>query len=279
MPSSSIDAITGAMIAQIRKSFSVAPKEPNLALFHLLRLLAKWRAETLKAPAIEATGGTVAAGPFVGMKFTVGESEGCFLPKLLGCYEAELHQHWAALRRDRKYVTIIDIGAAEGYYAVGLARMFPEATVVARDTNATSQPMLRELARMNGVADRVDVGGLFGHADFAPYANQPVLVLCDIEGAEKDLLDPAKAPELERFDIVAEVHEGMDPTLPSLLSGRFGKTHDIIGVRDLPRTVIFPPRYQPRDSIDRLVSMWEFRSSPTPWLVMRAKAFPEWLAA
>jgi hypothetical protein len=279
MPSSSIDAITGAMIAQIRKSFSVAPKEPNLALFHLLRLLAKWRAETLKAPALQATGGAVASGPFVGMKFTVGAAEGCFLPKLLGCYEAELHLHWAALRRERRYRTIIDIGAAEGYYAVGLARMFPEATVVARDTNAASHPLLRALAEMNGVADRIDVGGLFGHADFAPYADQPVLVLCDIEGAEKDLLDPAKAPELTRFDIVVEVHEGMDPTLPSLLSRRFDQTHDIIGVRDLPRTVIFPPRYQPRDSIDRLVSMWEFRSSPTPWLVMRARAFPKQDAA
>ena len=279
MPSSSIDAFTGAVVAHVRKAFSVVPQKPDLALFQLLRLLAKWRAEILKAPALQATGGAVASGPFAGMKFTVGAAEGCFLPKLLGCYEAELHQHWLALRRERRYRTIIDIGAAEGYYAVGLARMFPEARVLARDTNATSHPMLRALAEMNGVADRVEVGGLFGHADFAPYADQPVLVLCDIEGAEKDLLDPAKAPALERFDIVVEVHEGMDPTLPSLLGGRFDRTHDIIGVRDLPRTVTFPPRYQPRDSIDRLVSMWEFRSSPTPWLVMRAKAFPRQEAA
>ena len=262
------------MLAHIRKAVAGVPQKPDQVLFQLLRLLAKWRAEKLKGPALQATGGVVPAGPFSGMKFTVGAAEGCFLPKLLGCYEAELHQHWAALRRERRYRTIIDIGAAEGYYAVGLARMFPEARVVARDTNATSHPMLRALAEANGVADRVEIGGLFGHADFAAYAGQPVLVLCDIEGAERDLLDPAKAPALARFDIVVEVHEGMDPTLPSLLTGRFDRTHDIVGVRDLPRTVIFPPRYQPRDSIDRLVSMWEFRSSPTPWLVMRAKAFP-----
>ena len=266
--------MTLGVVAEIRKVFATAPLQPAFALFALLRLLAKWRAEALKAPALAATGGIVAAGPFAGMKFEAGAAEGCFLPKLLGSYEAELHSHWAALRRERDYSTIIDIGAAEGYYAVGLAMMFPNARVIARDTNEASHAMLRQLAVANGVDKRVEIGGLFGHADFAPYAGQRALVLCDIEGAEKVLLDPAKAPALERFDIVVEVHEGMDPGLIALLDTRFVRTHHITHVRDLPRTVIFPPRYQPRDFIDRLISMWEFRSSPTPWMVMRAKDFP-----
>ena len=263
------------VVAEISKIVATAPKQPAMALSAMLRVLAKWRAEALKAPALAATGGLVGGGPFAGMKFEVGVAEGCFLPKLLGCYEAELHPHWAALKRERAYRTIIDIGAAEGYYAVGLARMFPDARVIARDTNEASHAMLQQLARANGVEERVATGGLFCHADFAPHAGQPVLVLCDIEGAEKDLLDPARAAELERFDIVVEVHEGMEPGLVALLDRRFAKTHDITHIRDVPRTVIFPPRYQPRDSIDRLISMWEFRSSPTPWMVMRARDFPQ----
>jgi hypothetical protein len=47
------------------------------------------------------------------------------IPKLLGCYEAELHGV-IACALNTTYDTIIDIGCAEGYYAVGLALHFPD---------------------------------------------------------------------------------------------------------------------------------------------------------
>jgi hypothetical protein len=270
-----LDAKTQDIVAQITRIFSRKLKNPSFTLFSLLRGLAKWRAEVLKPMALEATGGLVASGPFTGMKFTRGAAEGCFLPKLLGCYELELHPHLMALRKERRYETIIDLGSAEGYYAVGLARLFPEARVLARDTDARSLPLLQAHIALNAVEGRVEPGGLFGHGDFAVHAGRKVLVFCDIEGGEGELLDPAKAPALAGFDLVVEAHEGMDATLPAMLARRFDRTHDIIGVRDQPRVVSFPARYQPRDSIDRLISMWEFRSSPTPWLIMRAKNFPK----
>jgi hypothetical protein len=179
----SMKAGTARILSELRRVFSTTPASPNTALFSALRLLAKWRAEELKAPAIAATGGMVAGGPFAGMRFEDGATEGCFLPKLLGCYEAELHAYWTGLRRDRHYRTIVDIGAAEGYYVVGLARMFPEARLIARDTNPEIQPFLDRLATANGVRDRIEIGGEFGHADFAAYADQPTLLVCDIEAA------------------------------------------------------------------------------------------------
>jgi hypothetical protein len=274
----SMKAGTARILSELRRVFSTTPASPNTALFSALRLLAKWRAEELKAPAIAATGGMVAGGPFAGMRFEDGATEGCFLPKLLGCYEAELHAYWTGLRRDRHYRTIVDIGAAEGYYVVGLARMFPEARLIARDTNPAVQPFLDRLATANGVRDRIEIGGEFGHADFAAYADQPTLVVCDIEGGERELLDPAKAPALGRFDIVVEVHEGKGTDFCDELARRFVATHDVTKVPELPRTVIFPHRYQPPDQLDRMISMWEFRSTPTPWLVMRARDFPPRLA-
>jgi hypothetical protein len=59
-------------------------------------------------------------------------AEGCAVPKLLGCYEQELHP---ALNRaiDTDYGVILNIGCAEGYYPVGLARVLPTAHVIAFD--------------------------------------------------------------------------------------------------------------------------------------------------
>ena len=99
-------------------------------------------------------------------------------------------------------------------------------------------------------------------------------MLCDIEGGEKALLDPALAPALARMDIVVEAHDGMDATISTTLIGRFAATHDIATVGERQRDIDFPSAYRPRDSIDRWISVWEFRSSPTPWLAMRAKDFP-----
>jgi hypothetical protein len=274
MAKRTIESLSEKVLADIRQSVGREQARPQQLLFNTLRLLAKWRAETLHASALEATGGVVSGGPFGGMKFTAGAAEGCFLPKLLGCYEAELHDHWLALQRERRYATIIDIGAAEGYYAVGLARLFPAARIVARDTNRHSHAMLRENAEANGVAHRIELGGRFDHGDFAAYADTPALVLCDIEGGEKELLDPARAPALARFDIVVEIHEGAGKDFDRLMARRFNATHTILGVRERARHVAFPPGYQPRDSIDRLISMWEFRTTPTPWLIMRARNFP-----
>jgi len=56
------------------------------------------------------------------------------IPKLLGCYEAELHPvfaKWQAV----PFRQVVNVGAAEGYYAVGCARLWPEAQVIAFETN------------------------------------------------------------------------------------------------------------------------------------------------
>jgi hypothetical protein len=65
----------------------------------------------------------VESGPFAGMKYLPGFCEG-ILPKLLGSYEQEL---WPALHSiaSLPIQAVINIGCAEGYYAVGLARLLP----------------------------------------------------------------------------------------------------------------------------------------------------------
>src|SRR5689334_17519514 len=63
----------------------------------------------------------VDCGPFVGMRYLRSACCERILPKLLGSYEEEL---WPALRRlaALPIPAVVNVGCAEGYYAVGLAR-------------------------------------------------------------------------------------------------------------------------------------------------------------
>jgi len=163
-------------------------------------------------------------GPLKGLDFLPQSTEGCHISKLLGCYEQPLQPYIEQVIQ-AGYPTIINIGCAEGYYAVGLARQMPFTRVLAFDLNPKAQETCAALAQKNQVAERVAVGGGFRPEDFAAYIDQKVLVLCDIEGAEKDLLDIDKAPAW--FNRL---------------------TH-----------------------LDQLLAVWEWRSGPTPWLVMKAR--------
>lgn len=154
-----------------------------------------------------------------------------------------------------------------------MARRMPNTQVLAFDLNPKAQETCKALAEKNGVLDRIQIGALFRPEDFAAYANQKVLVLCDIEGAEKDLLDPAAAPALTGMDLIVESHECLIPGITQLLIGRFSATHDITvvednGQRQLPNA---PAWFNNLAHLGQLLATWEWRYGPTQWLVMKAK--------
>lgn len=239
-------------------------------LNRVLRLVAKHRSMLLQNELVKNCGVEVLNGPFKGMKFIENSAEGCHMPKLLGCYESELHGFIAAMAK-RQYQTILNIGCAEGYYAVGFKRLFPATRIIARDTDTKAQNACVELAQRNGV--QIETGGLFQPEDFAAFAGR-TLVWCDIEGGEKDLLDPLKAPSLAHTDIVVELHPG--PAMPNAaeVPERFRNTHDIRIVKQQMARPELPPLFQNASHLDQLLAVWEWRSSPTPWAIMIAREFP-----
>ncbi len=239
-------------------------------LNNALRILTKYRATLIQNTVVQQCGLTVQTGPFRGMRFVAQSAEGCHVPKLLGCYEAELHPHILAAA-GRQYKAVINIGAAEGYYAVGLARLMPDAQIHAHDTNAASHPVCRSLAESNGVAGRVTIGGVFRGEDFERFAGQRVLVVCDIEGGETDLLDPLRYPALRAMDLIVELHDTQEAKPSVLIPARFETTHEVTMVRQGGRAVELPPLFDALGHLDQLLAVWEWRSGPTPWAVMRAR--------
>ena len=237
----------------------------------VLRYLAKWRSQVLASTYVQRQGVAIWQGPFEGMNYLAASTEGALISRLLGCYESELHPHLLAIVEEG-LDCVIDVGCAEGYYAVGLARRFPGLSVHARDISEAARNACNALAARNGVTDQVIVGGAFGPKDFAAFSDQRVLVLVDAEGAELDVLKPDLAPALAKMKIIVETHDVFRPGALKILIDRFAPTHDIVRVDSGPKAFVQPGWLSELSHLDQVLAAWEWRQAPTPWLVMRPKA-------
>ena len=268
----SINAQVQKQLQAILSQASLDNASEQAQLNNALRLLSKWRSVLIQNTLLKHQGTVVMQGPLAGMDFLPQSAEGCHIAKLLGCYEQPL-QPFIEEAINFAYSTILNIGCAEGYYAVGMARRMPNTQVLAFDLNPKAQEVCATLAQKNGVSDRIKVGALFKPEDFKAYESQKVLVLCDIEGAEKDLLNPEVAPALKGMNLIVESHECLIPGITQTLIDRFMDTHQITLIQDNGQRQLqnAPQWFNNLAHLDQLLATWEWRSGATPWLVMKAK--------
>jgi len=240
---------------------------------------AEWRPiRHLESLTWKQTGSRVRSGPFEGMAYIFGSVGSAFIPKLLGIYERELNPaivRAVASRFDR----IVDVGAGEGYYAVGMALGCPKSAVVAYEMDPKGQANIRQLADRNHVGSRVEIRGQCIPADLAvDLDGRPALLICDCEGFEKELLDPTLVPGLASTTILVEVHEFIIPGIADELSARFAATHLIERIWQTDRSVAdFPfsdwyTRLLPRSYINWAVDEWRPERMSWLWMVPKAIA-------
>src|SRR5262249_33214256 len=156
--------------------------------------------------------------------------------KRLGAYEQELHR-WFEEALAARPARFVDIGAADGFYAVGGARHG-----VAGDAFELAPPPRREirgLAKLNPV--RREGPGPATRAALARLDFDGAFVLCDCEGAEVDLLTRAMASRMAHATLIVEVHDFLRTGAQRLLRERFAETHAI----DLVRPVAREPQEYP----------------------------------
>jgi len=104
------------------------------------------------------------------------------LPKLLGSYERELHDYFH-LTFTKSYEIILDIGCAEGYYAIGLAKRFPGTSVYAYDIDGEARNLCLAMASRNDVESQLKLFDFCGPDDLiAATQGRQSLVVCDCEG-------------------------------------------------------------------------------------------------
>lgn len=263
--------LTTDVASYVRQVVEKWPDQPGQhEVNELLRLVGRWRSLMLANTFVRRQGARIWGGPFAGMEYVEAATEGALVPRLLGTYESELHPHLAAFAGEVDCV--IDVGCAEGYYAVGLARLIPHAQVFAFDIDEAARVKCADLAARNGVSERVIVGGAFSPGDFEAFAGRRVLVMLDAEGAEVDILDPDQSPALRDMSLIVETHDVYRPGALSTMMDRFSPSHDIVRVDQEPKTFDMPPWLQELSHMDQLLAVWEWRIRPTPWLVMRPKS-------
>jgi precorrin-6B methylase 2 len=188
----------------------------------------------------------VQRGPFRGLRYPSLESVGsALLPKLLGSYESELHPYFHKFS-ENSYDQIVDIGCAEGYYAVGAALLWPNAVVYAFDIDSSARKACQQMAVLNGVADRVRVESACYEETLRslPLGNR-ALIISDCEGYEKTLFSESLVGHLSRHDFLIETHDFVNIETSSELKRVFCKTHtvtSVLSVDDIKKftNIIFP---------------------------------------
>jgi len=209
-------------------------------------------------------------GPFAGLRYPSVRALGSSMfPKFLGSYERELHA-WIEAACAEPYATIVNVGCAEGYYAVGLARRLRQAVVYAFDTNPDAQRFCRQMAELNQVADRVRVGAT---CDASTLVSLPLgprcLVLSDCEGFERQLFTPETVERLAKHDFLIEAHDFIDPYVTPSLRAAFASTHAVTiisSLDDFAKLDVYD--YEELRSFDRAqrrVLLGEYRPPMTWW--------------
>jgi hypothetical protein len=184
---------------------------------------------------VEQHGLTVLRGPFAGMRYpasAVGRAN--YLgAKLLGSYEEELAPVVTEFMR-RGFRRIVNIGAGEGYYAVGFALHCPDAQVYAFESTRYERKLCQQLAQVNEV-DLI-VSATLTRERLAEFPiDEATLLFVDIEGGELELLQPEYVPALTRATLLVELHPHASPTLPQIVRRRFDASHDTGLIRSTPR--------------------------------------------
>jgi precorrin-6B methylase 2 len=213
--------------------------------------------------------GLVLRGPFRGMSY--GTAGGWDLAsKLLGTYELELHSELERLIA-KGFDRVINVGCAEGYYAIGLALRMPRAEIFAFDIDERVRETCIQLARHNNVSDRVHVGDECTIAALNRSIVGRTLVVVDIEGAELSLLRPSIASNLRKADIIVELHDMVDPSTSATVIQRFDESHNCTLLQSTTRD---PFRYGELESLpwsSRVDALDERRPCTMEWAVFDAK--------
>ena len=183
-----------------------------------------------------AQDGRIAAGLFEGLAYPPQSVGSANWPKHLGVYEIELAP-WFERFDANPFGHVINVGAAEGYYALGLASRWPGVHVVAFEQDPAGRALLTDYAAKNGLSAAIEVRGActpVGLREALECAGSGLLLM-DVEGAENELLAGAVLPALVPFHVLVELHDLRVPGIGGALRSRFAATHRIEEVVTRPR--------------------------------------------
>lgn len=222
----------------------------------------------------EKYGLVVAHGPFKGMKLSedVWWSKNDRITQMLGIYEEHV------LERLKVFSTqgtnrFVDIGAADGYFAIGMAYSKIYSKVAAFEIEPLAQNKIRE----NSIRNRCDnVVSVFGEANYSSLQNLlsediKTTILVDIEGAEYQLLDDKMLSLLSSCYLICELHPWLVDDGYKLQRKLIERAGQKFNVELIKRENYSPNIFSELDDLsdeERLIAVGEGRRKNMQWLVL-----------
>ncbi len=219
-------------------------------------------------------------GPFAGLRYPPGFTTPQNLAlKLIGGYESELNAVVEELCRT-DYSEVIDVGCAEGWYAVGLALRLPRSQVYAFDTDADARRNCRALAELNQVADRVRIDSSCDTGKLLEFSvRKRGLIISDCEGFEMELFPEHASSRFASFDILIECHDFLRLGIAPELRRRFAATHEIrsiFSIDDIYKAYHYDfPELLGYTLEERRKLLAERRPAVMEWLFVKSRSFAE----
>ena len=155
-------------------------------------------------------GGSIAYGPFKGLEMVtdVKSVSPDFPSMYFGIYEQEVLN--TLQDRPEKYDNFINLGAGDGYYALGVLFNGLFKASIAFEESLPRQKIIYELAEANNLRQRITV---LGRADYFSIQKLPSdllaksMFLVDIEGGEFDVFNPETIELLKDSIVIVELHD------------------------------------------------------------------------
>lgn len=177
---------------------------------------------------------TVRHGNFKGLQFpNFNSTSDSLFPMLLGSYESELNPIFDKIFLNN-YSEIFVIGCAEGYYAVGLAKKFPHAKILAFDITKVALEYCKEMAVLNKVEHQIKLDYLCSPDMLSDFKfTQRGLIICDCEGYELELFQPFVINNLKNCDLIIEQHDFINPQISQHIKNVFSQTHNLTKIKSI----------------------------------------------
>lgn len=243
-------------------------------LQHELHKVANARRLEIIPHIYQKVNGKVHTGPFKDMTIVprVIWGDGDIAAKLLGIYEDELHQ-FIVDAGTRQPDLVINVGCAEGYYAVGMATMLPKSQIIAVDINNICTEICQENSNANNtdniqvVLQEVDTTWLSTRLK----DSQNPFIVMDCEGAELSLLNFTEVPELAKASVLVECHDCIIDGITYVLTERFKNTHTIVKQDQTAKDSYQFDFLRQFSDCDKWALVHEGRPSTMSWLYMVPK--------
>lgn len=212
-------------------------------------------------------------GPFTGLRYgdELLDTSGDLVAKLVGAYEAELHaslETWLGPGPR----TVVNVGAGEGYYAVGLAVARADVQVLAFDIDERARWLCTEMAGRNGVTDRVRIAAACTLDSLRALPGDAVAAMFDCEGCEAALVRPDLIEPMRTWPLLIELHDFIDPTISARVLERTAATHEATIVPAQPRAVAAYPELGFLSASDAALALSERRPAGMRWALLMPRS-------